>query len=241
MTGGSAPRRGDLVRVLVVDDDFMVARVHAGFVARTPGFEVVGVAHTGAQALVAASELEPDLVLLDVYLPDTTGLEVLRALRERSPRTDVLVVSAARDVATVQEAVRGGVVHYLVKPFDSAALSARLHQYAERSAALSGLRSARQEDVDRLFAAAGPELQRGAAQRGTTMPKGLTEQTADLVRAALQGAVDGLSATECAEATGLSRVGARRYLEHFTGAGRAEVRLRYGGTGRPERRYCWRV
>ncbi len=220
------------IRVLVVDDDFMVARVHAGFVNRVTGFTAVGMAHTGATALQAVEELLPDLVLLDIYLPDITGLEVLHQLRSTAPDVDVLVVSAARDVQSVQQAMRGGVVHYLVKPFDADTLRHRLDEYAGQRRRLGQLTEARQEDLDHLF---------GSGAVRIAMPKGLTAETAELVRSALvTSGTEGLSATECADATGLARVSARRYLEFFVDAGRADVRPRYGATGRPERRFRWR-
>jgi len=224
-----------MIRVLVVDDDFMVAKVHGGYVSRAPGFTVAGVAHTGAEALRSARELEPDLVLLDIYLPDVDGLSVLRQLRA-DPATqdiDVLVITAARDVDTVRGALRGGALHYLIKPFSSAALRAQLEEFAARHRKLHRLAqrsTAGQEDVDAVFGTRTP----------AALPKGLTEQTADLVRTALQAHPGGLSASECAGVTDLSRPSARRYLEHFAATGRAEVRLRYGGTGRPERQYHWR-
>ena len=115
-----------MIEVLVVDDDFMVARIHTGFVERTPGFSVTGVAHTGAQALVEAERLQPDLVLLDVYLPDVSGLDLLAGLREAAPEVDVLVISAAREADTVRRALRGGIVHYLMKPFSKEVLIAKL-------------------------------------------------------------------------------------------------------------------
>ncbi|MEU0462560.1 response regulator [Amycolatopsis sp. NPDC006131] len=224
-----------MMRVLVVDDDFMVAKVHSGYVSRSPGFTVAGVAHTGAEALRAARELHPDLVLLDIYLPDVDGLSVLRQLRA-DPATqdiDVLIITAARDVETVRGALRGGALHYLIKPFPSSALQAQLEEFATLRRKLHRLAqrsTAGQEDVDAVFGARTPKA----------LPKGLTEQTAELVRQALQAHPDGLSASECAGVTDLSRPSARRYLEHFVAAGRAEVRLRYGGTGRPERQYHWR-
>ncbi|GAA4906135.1 response regulator of citrate/malate metabolism [Stackebrandtia albiflava] len=221
-----------MIRVLVVDDDFMVARVHRGFTERVDGFTVVGVAHTGTEALRAAEELRPDLVLLDVYLPDMTGLEVLRRLRERSLSTDVLVVTAARDVDTVRDAMRGGVVHYLIKPFTFDALSRRLEQYATARRGLADAAQVDQSAVDSLFT-----LMRS---HDGTLPKGLARDTADLVAAALKAAADTMSASECAAAAGLSRVAARRYLEYFVSAGRATVRPRYGTTGRPERLYRWK-
>ncbi|KUO17175.1 response regulator [Streptomyces dysideae] len=221
-----------MIRVLVVDDDFMVAKVHSGFVAKTPGFEVAGVAHTGADALRMVTELRPDLVLLDIYLPDIDGLTVLRRIRTAGAvQTDVIVISAANDVDTIRGAMHGGVLHYLIKPFTYGALYDQLQHLAALHAKLGGLSQAAQADVDQVFG----NRPRGEAQ----LPKGLTAQTADLVARVLRSADTDMSATDCATAASLSRVSTRRYLEHFAETGRAEVRLRYGGTGRPEHRYRW--
>jgi response regulator of citrate/malate metabolism len=218
-----------VIRVLVVDDDFMVAKVHSGYVARTPGFEVVGVAHNGADAVRLVRELRPDLVLLDVYLPDVDGLTVLRELRGLRDDVDVIVITAATDVETVRSAMRGGVLHYLIKPFEYAALRDQLAHFAALHRRLDQLASAGQADVDQVF---------GARPRSApVLPKGLTAQTAALVERVLRERP--VTASECADATELARVSARRYLEHFVSTGKAEVRLKYGGTGRPERLYVW--
>ncbi len=220
------------VRVLVVDDDFMVARVHSGYVTRIPGCEVVGVAHTGADAVRLAGELRPDLVLLDVYLPDTTGLDLLQDLREAAPELDVLVISAAREAETVRRAVRGGVVHYLMKPFTYDDLRERLEHYQQTHVSLAATdEQPDQADVDRLF---------GMRAAGVPLPKGFSTETLRVVEEALRGSDKDLSAAETAEEVGVSRVSARRYLEHLVECERAEVRLRYGEVGRPERRYVWR-
>ena len=222
-----------MIRVLVVDDDFMVARVHAAFVERVPGFTVAGVAHTGREALAAVPALRPDLLLLDIHLPDLSGIEVLRELREGGQHVDVLVVTAAKEVDTVRQALHGGIVNYLLKPFDAEALRTRLEQYAATARSLARLAEAGQSDLDRLFG--GRSLRAGGQ-----LPKGLSKESADLVRRALREVDGDLSASECGERTGLSRVSARRYLEHFAENGLVEVRLRHGGAGRPERRYAWR-
>ena len=220
-----------MIRVLVVDDDFMVARVHRGFVERVAGFAVEGVAHTGAEALAAVRAVRPDLVLLDIYLPDISGLEVLRRLREGVAPVDVLAITAARDVTTIRTALRGGVVHYLIKPFTFEVLRDRLDRYGAAHRRLADAGDIAQDDVDRLFGTLRPAR--------ATLPKGLTAPTADLVRTALMAADGDLSASECADVARLSRVSTRRYLEYFVESGTAGVRLRYGGTGRPERRYFW--
>jgi response regulator of citrate/malate metabolism len=221
-----------VISTVVVDDDFMVARIHAAFVRRTPGFEVVGVVHTGAEALRAAHELQPDLLLLDIYLPDRSGVEVLERLRTETPDVDVLVITAAREVDTVRRALRGGVVNYLIKPFEYEALRERLEHYAAAHRHLGGVTAAAQADVDRVF---------GTKSLSAPLPKGLSAETAELVRGVLRDAPADLSASECAALAGLSRISARRYLEFFADAGQVKVRLRYGSTGRPERRYSWRT
>jgi response regulator of citrate/malate metabolism len=218
--------------VLVVDDDFMVAGIHTRFVDRTDGFRVVGVCATGTAALAEIERLSPDLVLLDVHLPDLSGIEVLRRLRADGNDIGVIMVTAAREAETVRAAAAGGAAHYLVKPFEYDDLRGRLQAFATAHHALAGDRPPEQSDIDAVFGPA--DLTRGAG-RGPALPKGLSAPTADAVLAAL-AAADELSAADCAESVGLSRVTARRYLEYFVVRGRATVRLRYG-SGRPERLY----
>jgi response regulator of citrate/malate metabolism len=222
------------VRVLVVDDDFMVARLHAELVASLDGFEVAGVVQNGKDALEAAARLRPDIVLLDVYLPDLSGVQVLEELRGGgSPEADVVMITAARDTETVSRALRLGAVHYLVKPFALADLSDRLRQVAAARQQLRGEAPLGQADIDRVFGA----VRTPTPLRG--LPKGLSEPTMRLVVARLRGQDAAESASEVADRSGLSRVSARRYLEHLTGMGWVEVSLRYGAAGRPERLYRW--
>jgi len=216
------------LRVLIVDDDFMVASIHARFVERTEGFEVVGSAATGTTALAEVERLDPDLVLLDVHLPDVSGLEVLRRLRAADRHVGVIMVTAAREADTVRAAAAGGAAHYLVKPFEYADFARRLEVFAEAHRALAGREQAAQRDIDAVFAPAP-----GAS---AALPKGLSQPTADAVLAAVARAGE-LSAADCADTVGLSRVSARRYLEHFVDQGRLTVRLQYGGAGRPTRLY----
>ncbi|MEU1321122.1 response regulator [Streptomyces tibetensis] len=230
-----ASDKADAIDVLVVDDDFMVARVHRAFVERVEPFRVVGTAHTGAQAIEAVESLRPDLILLDLYLPDLFGLDVIPRLRTAGHDCDVMVISAATEAETVRGAVRRGVVDYLLKPFDFEDLRLRLERYAAQRGRLLTTVVRGQADVDRVLAGAfGPAP-------AHTLPKGMSVETAELVERALREADGTLSATECAAVTGVSRVSARRYLEYFHGTGSAEVSLRYGAAGRPERRYGWRA
>ncbi|ADU47035.1 response regulator [Intrasporangium calvum] len=221
-----------MISVLVVDDDFMVARIHRGFVSQTEGFEVVGTASSGGEALELVGRLKPDLVLLDLYLPDIFGLDVVTRLRAAGETCDVLVITAAKEADSVRAAVRHGVVGYLLKPFSRADLEQRLMSYAAERARAVDAGELTQQEIDAAFASGA-----GGRPAAVSLPKGLSVETAEAVLRALREADDTMSATECAEAVGISRVSARRYLEHFVATGAAEVSLRYGATGRPERRY----
>jgi response regulator of citrate/malate metabolism len=221
-----------VIRVLVVDDDFRIADLHATYTERVPGFAVIGKVGTGAEAIKTARRTTPDLVLLDIYLPDMSGLDVLAALRQPDmPHTDVIAITAARDVDTLRAGMRSGIIHYLIKPFRFATFREKLESYSALHERMNRLGEADQQDVDRLYS-----LLRTSSQQ-ENLPKGLSRLTLDLVEKCLSEAKTGLSAEEVAEVAGISRVTARRYLDHLAREDRAEVRMRYGSRGRPEHRY----
>ncbi|ANB08649.1 two-component system response regulator [Streptomyces ambofaciens] len=218
------------IRVLVVEDDPVAADAHVLYVGRVPGFTAVGRAHTGAEARRMLDRTPVDLLLLDLHLPDVHGLQLARSLRAAGHHTDVIAVTSARDLAVVREGVSLGVVQYVLKPFTFATLRDRLVRYAEfRNAAgeASG-----QDEVDRALAtlrAPGP----------AALPKGLSGPTLERVTGVLRAAAQGLTAAGVAESVGISRITARRYLEHLVDAGRAGRSPLYGQVGRPELVYRW--
>jgi two-component system CitB family response regulator len=222
-----------MIDVLVVDDDVRVARINAAYVAKVPGFRVVAEAHSAAGALARIAEAPVDLILLDHYLPDENGLSVVRELRALGHHTDVIMVTAARDVATVQAAMRHGALQYLVKPFNFAGLRAKLEAYATLRQALDGGGEAEQAEVDRIFGTL------SAGSIAPELPKGHSPTTAELVRQVLLAADGPLSAQEIAERAGVSRQTAQRYLKLLERSERVRLTLRYGETGRPEHRYVW--
>jgi response regulator of citrate/malate metabolism len=222
-----------MIATLVVEDDFRVARLHAEVVSQLDRYAVAGVVHTASAALDAARNKSPDLVLLDLYLPDANGLEVLRRLRASSEPPDVIVLSAARDMVSVRTAMQRGALHYLIKPFDFEDLRLRLTAYAELHASRAGERETHQHEVDRLFALVGRPV-KAAAPR---LPKGHSPATAELVLDALRAAGEPLSASDVAERVGISRTTAQRYLATLAEAGEVRLNLRYGTAGRPEHCY----
>lgn len=217
--------------VLIVDDDPVVTTTLHAQVNRVPGFKVVGIAHTGQVALAAAQRFAPRLVLLDLHLPDLPGLEVAHRLRRPDqPGPDVIVVSGRNESAAVRAAMQRGALYYLVKPTRAAVLEQTLQRYAATVEQLApGGRFAEQQEIDRVFRSLHLDL--------TPRAKSISAATERSVLDALAEAGDDLSAHELAEAVGISRATARRYLEHLADLGRVEARLRYGPTGRPQHRY----
>ena len=226
-----------MIRTLIVDDDFRVAAIHAAYVGKVDGFEVIGEAHTAADAVDAVDRLRPDLMLLDLYLPDEHGLKLVARLRDGHPPVDVIVITAAKDADSVRIAMQSGALHYLLKPFSFPVLRDKLLSYAQMRTRLSTLRStsehgADQRTVDRVFGALrAPDQLAGV--------KGRSVHTLEAVEQLLTEAAEDLSAAEVAERTGMSRATAQRYLSHLHEVGRADIRLRYGSGGRPEHGYSW--
>jgi response regulator of citrate/malate metabolism len=222
-----------MIRTLVVEDDALVAEVHASYVERVPGFAVAGVAHRATEALELLASRPVDLVLLDFHLPDIKGLDMLRALHARSAAPiDVIAVTAARDPETIRQAIAHGVSQYLVKPFAFATFADKLERYARYRAQVEGAAEPDQAEVDALLGT----LRSPTAR---SLPKGLNATTLDNVRDAVREAQTPLTASEVAGRCGLSRVTARRYLEHLAVEGVVTLSMRYGGTGRPEHLYDW--
>ena len=224
-----------MIDVLLVDDDALTLELHRRYVQRLDGFRVVGEC-SGARAAAAAILDGPhvDLVLLDMTMPDGTGIDVLRVTRARGSTVDVIAVTGVRDAEAVRQTVGLGIVQYLVKPVTFAVFGERLLQYADyHRRAQESAGPATQQEIDALLAAS-------RATSASPLPKGLSADTLERVSAVLREQT-AISASEAAGHLGMSRVAARRYLEHLAGEGRAERAARYGHQGRPETEYRWRA
>lgn len=219
------------ITLLIVDDDPVVTTALRAQVNRIAGFRVVAVAHTGREALAAARRFAPRLVLLDLHLPDMSGLDVAHQLRrpDFSP-ADVIVISGRRESAAVQAAMQRGALYYLIKPARTGTVEQTLLRYAAASAHLSaGGGMVEQRAIDRVF--------RSLHLDAVVRPKSIAAATERVVLDALATAGRDLSAHETAEAVGISRATARRYLEYLTDRGDVVASLRYGSSGRPQHRY----
>jgi response regulator of citrate/malate metabolism len=223
----------EVIECLVVEDDPRLAAAHVEYTGRVPGFRAAGMVHSGREALEFVRRGGVDLVLLDFYLPDMSGLDVCRGLRAAAADVDVIAVTSASDTKTVRAAVAHGVVLYLIKPFTFAAFKEKLLRYADYREQLAATGSdTAQHEVDRAFAAL-------RTSTGGPLPKGMSGETLAAVVDALKAAEALRTASEIAAEIGVARVTARRYLELLADRGVVERRPRYGGAGRPE--HCYRL
>jgi response regulator of citrate/malate metabolism len=228
-----------MISVLIVEDDRLIAEAHRTYLARLEGFSATAVVHTARDAMAAASaaagETPIDLVLLDLGLPDASGISLASALAGLRPAPDIIAITSERDLEMVRAAVAHGALAYLLKPFTFAAFRDRLERYQRyRSALPAGVDAASQAEVDRALA----ELRVGGDK--SVAPKGAAPQTNDDIARAVRDTVDGLTADQVAKHVGVSRVTAWRYLERLADDGTVTRRTDYGGAGRPKTRYQWR-
>ncbi|MGZ4642695.1 MAG: response regulator [Blastococcus sp.] len=222
-----------MIRTLIVDDDPNAVSIHREFVDRLPEFTAVATTTSGTEAVQLAERLRPDLLLLDMYLPDLPGLEVLRALRASGrPPIDVIAITSAKDVDVLRGAMTLGVVHYIVKPFGFRAFRERLENYAAARSRLAEAQAPGQREIDRIFAL----LRSGSDDM---LPKGISAATLKVVVDILRSAEERLTAGDLALRAGFSESVARRYLKFLSDSGNVEYQPRYGSAGRPEHLYSW--
>ncbi|WP_309105647.1 response regulator [Arthrobacter sp. R1-13] len=231
------------IRVLVVEDEPIASAAHAAYVQRLDGFSLAGTAPDGQSALRLLAEFsaagnQVELVLLDMNLPDLHGLDIARRMRSSGLFSDIIAITAVRELNIVRSAVAIGVVQYLIKPFTYATFAEKLTNYRlfrEQLASSDDGKTktgASQSDVDQAFASlrTPSELQ---------LPKGLSVSTLDSVKDFLRKEDAAVSASEVMDELGMSRVTARRYLEYLADAGSVSRAPRYGAPGRPENEYRW--
>ncbi|WP_278397275.1 response regulator [Stutzerimonas kunmingensis] len=224
-----------VMRVLIVEDDPMVMRLNVDYLARLEGVELVGQCESVPAALELLEREAVDLLLLDVYLRNRSGLEVLRHLRAQDRNTDAVLITAASEIETVRAAQRLGARDYLVKPFSFERFRDAVEACRRAREALSRLPDQLgQGDIDRLFSQA-PATD---LRRPGDLPKGLTPASlAQVAQAILALDEDSFTSETLLPATGMSRVSVRKYLKHLSDAQLLEESFHYGQIGRPSFRY----
>jgi len=219
--------------VLIVEDDPKIAEIHRHFTEKVTGFKVIGIAESLIDADKMCELFEPDLILLDLYFPEGLGTEILWRVRASRQATDVILITAAKELEPLQEAMRGGVFDYILKPVMFNRFKESLERFREHRRKLQAEINLNQNDIDRLL-----HPYKDSRPGEPELPKGIDPLTLKKVQEAFEHPhPDGLSAEELGDKIGTSRTTARRYLEYLTVGGQLSAELVYGEVGRPERRY----
>ncbi|MBS4214523.1 MULTISPECIES: response regulator [Neobacillus] len=227
-----------LIKVMIVEDDETAAKIYEKFTDKAEGFLVVAIANTGRQALDMLNIFTPDLILLDVFLPDINGIDLLWEIRKKLRSVDVIMITAANDVGTVSEAIRGGAFSYILKPIMINKFFEAMEQFKETREKLVNLTIVEQEDVNDFFRVKKTREEPFTREElPGLLPKGIDKHTLKKVRQQIGEINENINAEEFSKMIGASHSTGRRYLEYLVSINELEVEVIYGTIGRPERRY----
>jgi response regulator of citrate/malate metabolism len=224
----------NMYEVVIVEDDARIAEIQRRFIDATDGFITIGIASNINEGQQLTEVLRPDLVLLDISLPDGNGLALLKQIRQASHVTDVIIITAVKDTNVLQNALHGGVFDYLLKPMSYNRLQESLINFKEFRNEINTSVLIEQTSVDLLLA-----KKRRQSVRIKGLPKGIDETTLDSVRHffSLHTSLE-FTAESFSKKLGMSRTTARRYLEFMVSTDELTSNHQFGTIGRPQRSYC---
>ncbi|WP_392565770.1 response regulator [Utexia brackfieldae] len=221
-----------MIDVLIVEDDPMVAELNKKYLQMIPGFKFVGQAHNGEEALKVISQKQISLILLDLFMPNINGLELLKQIRNDYPAIDIIMVTAARNTDSIQTALRLGVIDYIVKPFTFERLRTALFTYQERLRLLSSHAEFDQSELDQgIFSK--------PAEQNNKLPKGIDAETLDRVKAVIIDYGTAFTVADLVPLIELSRISLKKYIDYLDVSGELQSHLVYSAVGRPARMYLW--
>lgn len=216
-----------MFKVLIVEDDPMVAMINEQYVKRHKQFVVIGKCKNGREALEFLEKQEVNLIILDVFMPYADGFEMLRQIRKNKTSVDVIMVTAANDKESLEEALHLGVVDYLVKPFTFERFRIALDKYVAQVEALKDLSTLNQKNIDFI-------IDNSRKKSEELHPKGIQEKTLQLILEHLnKHSLEWLTGDTIAERTGLTGVTVRRYMNYLTENGMVHGEMNYETGGRP--------
>ena len=218
------------IHAIIVEDDPMVAQINQQYLRRMGNFEIDGIFSNGQDTLEYLRSHPVDLVILDMYMPMVSGCELLRKMAAENINSAVIMVTAATEVQVVDEALRLGVVDYLIKPFSFQRFQEAIRKYLSQRNLLKSTVSVDQSVVDQLLRS---EVPASAAEQGE-LRKGLNQKTLAYIHEYLQEhAAEKHTCESISSASGLSKVTVRRYLNYLIETDQVLSSIDYETGGRP--------
>ncbi|MBB2480211.1 response regulator [Bacillus sp. APMAM] len=219
------------IKVIIIDDDPMVREVNKNFIQQVKGFDIIGEASNGEEGLQLVKKLQPDVVILDIYMPKINGVKTLLEFRKQTMNVDVIVVSAARDKETINTMLQNGAIDFIIKPFKFDRMKQAMEKYRYYKISMENSETLSQSELDAIIHMKQP------SNSDEPLPKGLNMFTLNEISSYLNNETDPKSAEEVANAIGIARVTARRYLDYLEKKGAIRLDVQYGSIGRPVNRY----
>lgn len=223
----------ETIKIAIAEDDFRVADVHEKFLEKISDVEVVGKALNADQTLELLDTGKVDLLLLDIYMPDQLGIDIIPAIRQNYEDVDIIMITAATDKAFLERAIKNGVQNYLIKPVTIDRFINTIEKYIQNRNLLQNNEEVNQSVVDKLF----KNSEEKRIENEQILPTGIDAKTLNNILEVLKNNQGGLSAEEIGEKMGASRTTARRYLEYLISIDECRSEVKYGAVGRPERKY----
>ena len=218
-----------MIKVVIAEDDFRIAQVQEQFLERISGVQLVGKALNANETMSLLDEHEVDLLLLDIYLPDELGTDLLSKIREDYPNADIIMVTAAMEKGMLEKAMRYGVINYLLKPVTMEKFVETIEAYKKKKELLQDRDEVNQKIIDQFFGSSNP-----STNNQKVLPTGVDRHTLKKVREVVEE-LRGVTIEEMGENLGVSRTTARRYLEYLVSIDVCTAKHEYGIVGRPQR------
>ena len=220
-----------MYKILIVEDDPMVTMINEQYIQRNKHFEIVGKCKDGNSALLFLENNDVDLLILDIYMPKMNGLETLQKIRNQKITVEAIMVTAANDRESLEEAMHLGIVDYLVKPFTFDRFQMALEKYIAQNNALKDIETLNQKSIDHI-------IDNARKKSDELYPKGIQEKTIELIMEYLKANKNiWFTGDEIAEKVNLTGVTVRRYMNYLAESGRVVSEMNYETGGRPCMQY----
>lgn len=220
------------ISVILIEDDPMIRQVNQQFIEKVKGFQIIGTAGNGIEGMKLIKKLKPNLVIMDIFMPEQNGIQTLQQLRESKLNVDVITITAATEMKTIRQILQLGVYDYIMKPFTFERIKQTLENYRNFKEKMGRKKELTQTELDELI-----HPHRSNLQGLNELPKGLNASTLDKIIAYIRMQDNSVSAEEVANGVGLARVTARRYLDYLEKQQKVVIDIQYGSVGRPVNQY----
>ncbi len=223
-----------MIKVAIAEDDFRVAEIHEKFLHKVDGVKLVGKARSGKETLTLVQSKKIDLILLDIYMPDMLGTDLIEKIKKMDQSIGIIMISAANEKPMIEKAIQLGIFDYIIKPVKMERFIAAVERFKQAKNKLEATLEVEQSILDEYF---GYQTVPQQTSSHKDTPKGIDPLTLEKVKKILTNYNTGMTAEEIGEKMGASRTTARRYVEYLISIGEGKAELEYGDVGRPERKY----